>query len=487
MSSVLAPPHSYAADSGPPEFEATTGDGEVLPSYADLTGVSAPRTSEGRTAHLKDYTFETEKKKGKPFVVMTLTADAALSPTMPSFLEGQAVRGKVKFIVDKPESFQHIVVDVQGKLVRVAVWGADDKPFIHLSRTLWSEAMGDPREVVTAYSPTPGGSPQRSPDASTPDAVPKFSGKFPEGEYVWEFSLDIPREVTLEGDAKEQVVFRTPQTCMEERTGVSIVYEAVAKVSSNSLFRTFDSVRVDATFGYIPLIRPPPFPPLRALAYEQASPLLPPFIDPDGWHAMAPVTIRGKVFSVRTVQMECTLFLSKPLSYTRSTVIPLYLRLSSSDSQALDLLSSPKAITCHLRRRLKLRGLKDSLIDASVWRENAEYSQPAVWWNDKDDGSDEKAREGTKYLSGELHLVRNLKPTSAVPSFRIDYSVVLLPFKIAGFEGEGSEQLLEQPVEIVTAYAPGPHSKNFTPPGELFMRPVDPVRYGVGYNEFGAF
>jgi hypothetical protein len=65
------------------------------------------------------------------------------------------------------------------------------------------------------------------------------------------------------------------------------------------------TIRISAQFGFIPITRPPPFPPLRRLAYQEESPLLGPTVDPDGWHFKDSITIRG-IFNNRPVLVGCT-------------------------------------------------------------------------------------------------------------------------------------------------------------------------------------
>lgn len=43
--------------------------------------------------------------------------------------------------------------------------------------------------------------------------------------------------------------------------------------------------------------------------------------------------------------------------------------------------------------------------------------------------------------------------------------MILFPFDTAGIEMTGSDALIEVPVEIVTAYAPGPRPRMLAPPG----------------------
>ena len=64
-------------------------------------------------------------------------------------------------------------------------------------------------------------------------------------------------------------------------------------------------LRIETKFGFIPVTRPPPFPPLRQLAYREEFPLLGPTADPDGWHSKDPIRIEGTL-NGRHVQIGCT-------------------------------------------------------------------------------------------------------------------------------------------------------------------------------------
>jgi hypothetical protein len=49
---------------------------------------------------------------------------------------------------------------------------------------------------------------------------------------------------------------------------------------------------------------------------------------------------------------------------------------------------------------------------------------------------------------------------------RLQYSVVLFPFDAVGVDfSEGPEDVVEQPVDIVTAYASGARPRMLAPPG----------------------
>ena len=72
---------------------------------------------------------------------------------------------------------------------------------------------------------------------------------------------------------------------------------------------------------------------------------------------------------------------------------------------------------------------RDSLSAPSDWSDAIEYSQPAVWWGDRNNGGVEKTRADTKYLAGELHLTKNLKPTSASHKSAPSLDSLLSPVK----------------------------------------------------------
>ncbi|KAF8896105.1 hypothetical protein BD779DRAFT_1667957 [Infundibulicybe gibba] len=135
----------------------------------------------------------------------------------------------------------------------------------------------------------------------------------------------------------------------------------------------------------------------------------------------------------------------------------------TDDAQALDLLSSPKAIVVRLGRCVRCHAEETKSVDTVVWKSEYENYQLASWWPSQAWGSD--SDQPQRELHGELHLKGDLKPTSSMAHFRIEYSVVLFPFDIAAFEPADTEPLLVQPVEIATTFAPGPRPRMYTPPG----------------------
>jgi hypothetical protein len=62
------------------------------------------------------------------------------------------------------------------------------------------------------------------------------------------------------------------------------------------------------SLGYIPQTRAPAPTLLRHLAYIEGpdAQLAGPEADPDGWHVLPSVNVKGMMFETREVEMECT-------------------------------------------------------------------------------------------------------------------------------------------------------------------------------------
>jgi hypothetical protein len=92
--------------------------------------------------------------------------------------------------------------------------------------------------------------------------------------------------------------------------------------------------------------------------------------------------------------------------------------IETDDLQALDLLSSPKAIVVRLRCCVKHHADAEKPIDSYAWKDSTDHSQLAAWWASSE-GATDKSRP-TRHINGELHLPIDLKPTSAMAHFRIE-------------------------------------------------------------------
>ncbi|KAH9481702.1 hypothetical protein JR316_0006229 [Psilocybe cubensis] len=448
----IAPGESTTSDDAFPSLQPSN-----LPAYTPpsrRTNSAPTAQGELRQSMPKEFYYDL-KRRGKVFASLTLIAEGTYSKHMPTFLEGQPITGRVKLSFDKPDALQSVIVSIRGQVIMGANRG-EQMTFIEISHTLWSPATGGEQMSINSNHSNAPATQEQAPAASSLNSSQpsKVKGKL-QGDYMWPFSIELPNQVVWGGKT-----FSLPQTFYERHARASITYEVSLQLSRGKLRADH---RIPAACGYIPQSRPPPFPLMRALAYQEGLPLFGPTIDPDGWFSCEPVVIRGKVFNSRNSQIKST------LSYTRGSVIPLCLRLESMDEQVLDLLSSPKAIVARLERRIRYFSNAENNLESWAGKDGVDISQPAVWWP----SAEESHRSGQlRFVNGELHLRADFKPTSAVAQFRIQYSVVLFPFESPGVVLMERKPLIQHPVEIVTAYALGPKPRITAPSGYLSEAPV---------------
>ncbi|KAJ3785368.1 hypothetical protein GGU10DRAFT_355079 [Lentinula aff. detonsa] len=301
----------------------------------------------------------------------------------------------------------------------------------------------------------------------------------------WPFSIHLPREVSASSGTMNYVqAYALPPTFMERNTRACIRYNLIVHIS-RSKFREDNNLQM--AWIYIPASRPDPPSQLRQLAYQENSPLLGPEVDLKGWYTLPSAKVNGTLFKNRVIEVTLELSLAQPLSYTRGSVIPLSLTLSSTDSQALDLLSSHRALAVRLRRKVTSNRAQNLAEFNAPWNatQGAVSTEPiidiagAVWWQRP--GSTSSNETGInpttlskvilhKELEGEILLSKSLKPTFHISHFGIEYSVVVLPFDTTGFVPSTSAQkiyngpIIEQRVEIMTMFPKGPRPISHSPP-----------------------
>lgn len=96
--------------------------------------------------------------------------------------------------------------------------------------------------------------------------------------------------------------------------------------------------------------------------------------------------------------------------------------IETEDLQALDLLSSPKAMVVRLRRCVKYHADTGKAVDSFAWKDEISHYDLATWWPaDEAAGTLNTTR---RHLQGELHLKADLKPSSAIAHFRVEVSSV---------------------------------------------------------------
>ena len=135
---------------------------------------------------------------------------------------------------------------------------------------------------------------------------------------------------------------------------------------------------------------------------------------------------------ITTISLVIMLTSTPQLCYTRGSVIPLSLLLSSRDSQALDLFSKREAIDVRLRRHISHRHhVVRADVNCSIPILTKVNSQPhedsamGVWWVSAEGCPEDEDGWIKRRMNGEIHLPKSLKPTCEIAHFSISVSPLI--------------------------------------------------------------
>ncbi|KAF8201308.1 hypothetical protein K438DRAFT_1582199 [Mycena galopus ATCC 62051] len=294
-----------------------------------------------------------------------------------------------------------------------------------MQKFLWTPSMGDPR----------------APGASTDN----WEGKL-QGEYDWPISITLP-ELATSPDGERR--FHLPHTFTERTLRSCIEYYFDLRITRGKL-RPDDNIIT--SFGFFSMKKPSRPSQLRQLAYQSSAQLRSVDIpsrhsDPEGWHALDPVQILGTLFGERAVNVKCTV----SLCYTRGTSIPCAMTFETEDSQVADVFASIKSTAVYLQRTVRcLFGYSSTSIIAcgqAIWLPSADAAHPR--------------NPAQRHLMGDIHLRKDLHPSSAIKEFQVEYAVVVFPPAAVAFKTQSAftAPLITQSVEIVTCFAQGARPK----------------------------
>ncbi|KAJ7628399.1 hypothetical protein FB45DRAFT_918187 [Roridomyces roridus] len=394
-----------------------------LPAYTRRP-TPPPPTAAAVPQEPREFSYEIKTRSGTPWAKMTIQGNQRLTgKVVPTMLEGDKLKGRVTLSLASAETIQAVCVLIKGSIVDANASGpVTQTPFLQLKHTLWSASEGDPNGSAGA---------------------PKVKLK---GEYEWPLSISLPAALQKAGKT-----YSLPHTFLDRIAAFSVRYTAELRVVRGKL-RMDDKVM--CVFGYFSMCQPDPPSLLRQLAYQENSPLLGPEADPEGWLTQE-FSCKGIVFSSRMINVKCTFSLATPLCYTRSASIPCSMMLESQDLQALDLIASPAACIVYLERVMH--------DDTEGVADVHEPCGQAVFWPSTEGAATDSA-SSRRHLMGEIHLKISLQPSSAVPSFSVNYSVVVFPFQAPAFKPLETTPIFRQPVQIVTRYAAGPRQRVYSTP-----------------------
>ncbi|KAI9568203.1 hypothetical protein HD554DRAFT_2022523 [Boletus coccyginus] len=404
-----------------------------LPGYSAAPLPALPGSSRNAAWAGSDHTSSLQDPKGFNWLVLTLNSRASASTSLPIFYQGDVISGQVDVDVPKSGSIKGISVKITAGTILVSM-SQEEQLFIDTETDLWTPSM-----------PLPDGS--------------KVS-KITKGKYYWPFSFTLPAEVEVQ-DQKTKKKFPLPSSFSERASMAYLDYKLVVTVKHGLFTGNQTLVTI---FAYVSVTRPELPSPMLQKAYKENLPLVGPEGDPDGWHSPPPLTIQGKLFDSRTAEVTFSLALAKPLTYGRGTAIPLWLTLTGSDDQALDLLSAPTAIKLLLVRTLATG--PDATSDTAHRADRCFFENVAraVFW-----AAEDYRGQGQRILRGEVDVKRSFRPSTLFPWVHhlcASYHLDLQPFEVAGFVATvpKSVPLLQQKVTITNFPAVGIPVRSHAPP-----------------------
>ncbi|OCH95904.1 hypothetical protein OBBRIDRAFT_809459 [Obba rivulosa] len=390
-----------------------------LPSYFDQ-----PRSAAGT-----EHRYQLEDSGGKAWIWMSIKSRAREPHQLPLFYEQDILTGTVEVDFDKTSGAKAVTITATAGVTAV---GQDEDTFLKITHTLW-------------------------------DAKESTSTK-PKGKHTWPFSVSVPSEVAISDKFRPKQPLKTyplPPTFSERASPAYVDYKLVVTVRRGA-FKVNHTLAT--SWVYWPITRADPPSHLRQIAYDEGSPLIGPEGDPEGWKVLPPVKITGTVFSSRQVEVLCTIAIAKPLSCAAGSPFPIFLTLTGSDEQALDLLASPSSPKLHLTRTRAIG--EGAAGGAEAGRTDNVFVQSvgsAFFWL----SSEGAVQAGTRTLQGELDVKKGLKQSFALPGFALWYSLALYPFSASGFSSAvpATEPLLTESVTITSSNAVGITPRSYAPPG----------------------
>jgi hypothetical protein len=197
--------------------------------------------------------------------------------------------------------------------------------------------------------------------------------------------------------------------------------------------------RLQVDIQYAPNVSPPPASFLRQQAYLQGGFLLPPSEDPTGWYNHPEAHFQHRFDTTGPFDCGVSLSLAQPLAYTRGTVIPAFISLSTLSSHPLGDLSTfllqPNQPLLELRLFRRIEYVVDVLHATTPVGTKGRVVKPveewvgtkAMWWKPASVSVPSSAGgRGRCDLEGEIHLEGELEPSCASPFFSVQYFVKLI-------------------------------------------------------------
>ncbi|KAG8764354.1 hypothetical protein FRC12_008150 [Ceratobasidium sp. 428] len=393
---------------------------EILPGY----------TAASREPH--EHLNSGLDQGGKPWLTLRLLSDAPAGSKLPVYFSGSSVRGSASINLTRPQTIRSVTVEVRGKLCLATANGIP--PLWHERKTLWASGESyDPTSIASA------------------------------GSWEWSFSFPIPRHFDDSPNGGSKSI-RLPGSFNLKPFIAFLEYHVFLFVKRGRWLPT--ETELHTHFAYVVRERAPPPSPLRELAYLEQLPPPPPSEDPAGWEPCGEIIASGVLFGDREVTVIYKPYLSKPCIYSRGGTIFYRVEVSTSDIQALQLMSSQSALSVTLSREIgclhfgrapqAAAGRKDLDIDVQT------IAYGASWVDTRTIG--ESSNE-VRVLEGEISVPSKIGLNLVMSVLELRYFVDFAVNATGFVPCNASLVAAKHPIRIVTHPALGVTPISRIPPG----------------------
>jgi len=199
----------------------------------------------------------------------------------------------------------------------------------------------------------------------------------------------------------------------------------------------------------------PPPTTIRRNAYAEDGKMASPRDDPTGWKEQDAVILNGKVFSNRSFEIKCEFAVGSPLVYCPSTPVPIWITLSSSDSQAIKFLLASQALKVNFRCSVAIGedADDDNRIEDPKTTFTETIAEGKTWPVESHQVGDDsnEAAISSFVLEGELFVPVKSRPSFIFQGCSVRYFVDFILGKSPGLEFKDLDDyglLISQKVDV---------------------------------------
>ncbi|QRW03766.1 hypothetical protein RhiLY_02765 [Ceratobasidium sp. AG-Ba] len=385
-------------------------------------------------------------RNGSPWLTLRLLSDAPAGSKTPMYFNGGSVRGSAEIDLKSGQTVRSVVIEVStipypcaptcNHLANLKLIAKLCLATIHGQPLLWQERK-------TLWEP--GGSYIPAPTTLG-------------GSWKWDFDIPIPHcfDDSPSGGSKSAPL---PGSFDLKPVLAYLEYHAFVYVKRGKRLPTEHEAHTQ--FIYVVRERAPQSSRLREIAYSEQRAPPGPAHDPNGWEACSEIIAAGFLFGDR----KATPYLSKPSIYPRGGTVFYHIDVLSDDSQALQLMSSPSAISVSLNQEVQYSPFGTSIEKAAGKKQIVVDVHPVANGVSWASSSAEAPSGGTRMLEGEISVPSRSILNIDMSALKLRYFVNFIASATGFVATNPSLMSVKHPVRIVSHRALGPPPTSRVPPG----------------------